>query len=614
MAKKSLFTSEQQEYILKNYKTKSKEEMMKILPPNSWKAAVNFASRHNIPRKVDFRGELFTTKFTKAQDELLKLTYPTYKKEHLLELFPGFTWNALVRHADLIGGKRNLSFIHKNYRSPRDEAKTKQKYKQTCIEKYGTPYPNQSQAIKTKRKQTRIDNKTTRHILSTGETLYDFANRKNINYSQALSVFKKYGEKVLVEYYENYAGPKSSTLEEFFLKSMSEFPITRHNKYTDGMPRKPDFKIEINEKVLYINTDGLYHHCELKHDNKNYHYQLQRDFTQHNLRIMQFREDEILYKLQIVKSIIANYFGNTTKYNARECHISQVDSKISQNFFETNHLMGYYQAATTYGLYKGEELVCCISLRYSESTSTLEIARFGSKNFTSIRGGFSKLLSYVTKNYDPAKTISFCDLRYATGFSYEKLGFSKKSTTLGWRWTDFTKTYNRLQCRANMDDRKLTQDEQAKELDWYKIYDAGQVKYEKIHKKILEDTQYLSTEEFCDSSEIKPITPKSPSRRIQISTNDIFNFWTVVEVPAIGQFAKCRCECGTEKLVKKNHLRDNLSKSCGCKRMQLCEETSIVKYGTKRASQTEEVKQKIDNMCIKKYGVKRASQVLQKRK
>jgi len=78
-----------------------------------------------------------------------------------------------------------------------------------------------------------------------------------------------------------------------------------------------------------------------------------------------------------------------------------------------------------------------------------------------------------------SKVVSFCDLRYALGHTYTKLGFALEKTTLGWSWTDFKNTFNRLNCRANMDDRKLTQAEHAAELKWAKIYDAGQAKYVK---------------------------------------------------------------------------------------------------------------------------------------
>ena len=94
-------------------------------------------------------------------------------------------------------------------------------------------------------------------------------------------------------------------------------------------------------------------------------------------------------------------------------------------------------------------------------------------------GGFSKFISYLEKTENPEFIQNYIDLRYGFGNHMEKLKFSLEKTTLGWKWTDFDKTYNRLKCRANMDDRKLSESEMASDLGWYKIYDAGQAKWVK---------------------------------------------------------------------------------------------------------------------------------------
>jgi hypothetical protein len=130
-------------------------------------------------------------------------------------------------------------------------------------------------------------------------------------------------------------------------------------------------------------------------------------------------------------------------------------------------------------LFSNEELVACLSIRKKSKDNSIEIARFVTKNFYSVRGGFSKLLKYIERIHNPKCIVSFCDLRYSTCSSYEKLGFKLNSSSLGWRWTDFKNTHNRLACKANMDDRKLTQAQYAEELGWVKIYDAGQAKYTK---------------------------------------------------------------------------------------------------------------------------------------
>ena len=139
---------------------------------------------------------------------------------------------------------------------------------------------------------------------------------------------------------------------------------------------------------------------------------------------------------------------------------------------EQNHLMGSYSFAYHYGLMYHDELISLMSIK--QVNNVLEISRFGSRLNTNVRGGFSKLLLHVIKEYKPRHVISFCDLRYATGKSYEALGFKKIGATQGWQWTDRISRFNRLQCRAG---GGKTERENAAEKGWVKIYDAGQAKY-----------------------------------------------------------------------------------------------------------------------------------------
>jgi hypothetical protein len=272
-----------------------------------------------------------------------------------------------------------------------------------------------------------------------------------------------------------------TTLEEAFITLMSShFPdIEKYDRppIEFSTKRRPDFRLEANGKILYVNLDGLaYHSMEgLRVDLKrNYHLALRDLFNDNQVNIFQFREDEIRYKSEIVKSIVLNYFGFSTKIYARKCKIAILTTLQAQVFYQENHLMGYIPAKS-YGLFYEDQLIAAISTKFKQST--LEISRFCTKKNYSIVGGFSKLLNYVIKLYTPQKVTSFLDLRYSLGQSYRKLGFIQEKISLGWRWTDFHETFNRLKCTANMDSRGLTEAEHAKELGWYKIYDAGQAKF-----------------------------------------------------------------------------------------------------------------------------------------
>lgn len=114
---------------------------------------------------------------------------------------------------------------------------------------------------------------------------------------------------------------------------------------------------------------------------------------------------------------------------------------------------------------------------YKKHKQGLDISRFSCELNTIVIGGLSRLLSFLKKKENPKFIQSFVDLRYGSGDSLLNLGFKLESTTLGWKWTDFYQTYNRLQCFGNMDERMLSEREYAKEKGWVKIYDAGQAKF-----------------------------------------------------------------------------------------------------------------------------------------
>ena len=62
------------------------------------------------------------------------------------------------------------------------------------------------------------------------------------------------------------------------------------------------------------------------------------------MRILQFREDEIKFKPEIVKSVVLGNMGVGKKIAARKCKVKDVDSKTAETFLVRNHLMGYKRA------------------------------------------------------------------------------------------------------------------------------------------------------------------------------------------------------------------------------------------------------------------------------
>jgi hypothetical protein len=247
--------------------------------------------------------------------------------------------------------------------------------------------------------------------------------------------------------------------------------LTRFDRYPCKYAGfRPDFKI--NDRV-FVNVDGLYWHCNKIVDD-DYHFNLRIKAHNIGLSILQFRADEVIYKNPIVESMIAVKAGLANKLAARKLKIKEIDVATARPFLNQNHLMGFCGATHHIALMLGEEIKSLLSIQMLNDS--VKIVRFCGALNTVVVGGYSKLLKYCIKQFKPKQIFTFVDLRYGSVDSLVKLGFNHVGTTLGWKWTDYDKTYNRLQCRANMDDRKLTEKEQAQELKWTRIYDAGQAK------------------------------------------------------------------------------------------------------------------------------------------
>ena len=238
-----------------------------------------------------------------------------------------------------------------------------------------------------------------------------------------------------------------------------------------------ELDIFIPSKKFAIEFNGLYWHSDL-YKESDYHIVKRQKCKEKEITLIQINEDEWSFKKDIVKSILLSKLDkNNVSYFARKLELKTVTTSDASSFLEENHLMGKFKAAKNIGLYNKEELVCLMS--YKKYKDGIDISRFCNKINTITIGGLSKLLKYIEKNENPRFIQSFVDLRYGTGDSLLKLGFKLEGITPGWKWTDTESSYNRLYCRANMDERKLTEKQHAEELGLVKIYDAGQAKFVK---------------------------------------------------------------------------------------------------------------------------------------
>ena len=202
------------------------------------------------------------------------------------------------------------------------------------------------------------------------------------------------------------------------------------------------------------------------------------------VQLLQFYDYEVREKADIVESMVSVKEGFVAKrYYARKLTMKIVDGKSGKAFCDKNHLKGG-RIANWIALCDGEEIIGIMGWSVKrrgrglmKDESVVKIERFCTQQHVTIAGGYSKLLKEVMrvgKERGGHIVENFVDCRYGTGDHLANYGFTLRAETIGWHWSDGKKLHNRLACKANMDERRLTEKQQAAEWGWERVYDSKQ--------------------------------------------------------------------------------------------------------------------------------------------
>lgn len=238
-------------------------------------------------------------------------------------------------------------------------------------------------------------------------------------------------------------GIGSSKYEEIISKFLKEkFPnlkvIARDRKVlAECGPSGGNLELDfyIPDYNLAIEVHGNYWHSEAKmeyHKARTHIFEKYRLCKERGIQLLQFYEDEMIFKEEIVKNIISHKLGLTgDRTYARKLKVIEINKTIAKEFLDDNHLQGSCGSKIVYGLVdKKEEFLYAVmafsnlvSNRGSKAESTKwELVRFASHG--SIVGGASKLLShFINKHPECELLVSYSDNRISDGGLYDTLGF-----------------------------------------------------------------------------------------------------------------------------------------------------------------------------------------------
>jgi transposase len=187
---------------------------------------------------------------------------------------------------------------------------------------------------------------------------------------------------------------------------------------------KGELDIFIPSKNIAYEFNGLYYHSEIW-KGKLDHYNKTKACLDKGIMLYHIWEDDWRYKQDIVKSMISNKLGKSSrKIFARNCVVNSVEYNDARKFLDENHIQGFSKAKYYNGLFFKNELVALMSFSKSRFNKKVdwELVRYSVKMNCNIVGGFSKLLSNFRKEHK-GFIVSYADISYSNGNVYVKNGF-----------------------------------------------------------------------------------------------------------------------------------------------------------------------------------------------
>lgn len=314
------------------------------------------------------------------------------------------------------------------------------------------------------------------------DNVNEFANSLGISRSYAASILKQNNLKY---------DPSYRSKEEVFI--FEECLRLSPNDHWEHSCRSliPPYELDIvnHTKKIAIEYCGLYWHSEVSgKKNSRYHkskYDMCKSAGYELLTI--FSSDD---KTK-VHGLLRKKVSMKDKVFARNCTVKDIDVKTSKEFLEKYHLSGFVGAKHHIGCFYNDDLVMVMTFgksRYS-SKHEFECIRMASCDKYVIVGGASKMFKYFVKTVNPESVQTFADLRFGSGATYEKCGFSKIKDSPPNYWYFHKSDTNKIWSRVKFQKHKLkhilqsyddaqTEFANMQSNGWDRIWDCGNAVYE----------------------------------------------------------------------------------------------------------------------------------------
>ena len=242
---------------------------------------------------------------------------------------------------------------------------------------------------------------------------------------------------------------------------------------------------------LAIECDGVYWHSEIAGGkDKKYHIEKTNKCNAKGIQLIHIWDWEWRCKSPIIKSILLNKIGKSSRIYARNCTVKEITSNDKSAFLSNNHIQGDDISSVRIGLYYDDDLVSVMTFvksRYDKKYQ-YELSRFCNKLNVNIIGGASKMFTYFVNTYNATSIVTYSDKRLFNGKVYESIGMSfVENTVPGYHYFHKNKCVpiNRINFQKHklksilpLFNENMTEWENMQINGYDRIWDCGHFKYE----------------------------------------------------------------------------------------------------------------------------------------
>jgi hypothetical protein len=209
------------------------------------------------------------------------------------------------------------------------------------------------------------------------------------------------------------------------------------------------------------------------------------------LQLIIIREDKWITKRNVICWRILAHLGKFVRIHGRLCEAKHITKTQANEFLLQNHLYDSPQAKHKYGLFYKNQLVAVATfsggrpiVRGEKIYRSYELIRFANYQNYVVYGGIGKLISHFIAEQNPDDIMSYADVDWSLGKSYEKLGFNFIEYTEPQKFYLDVKTCHRYypkklphELLIEFSRQPLPLDDFLSEHDIFTIYNAGNKKY-----------------------------------------------------------------------------------------------------------------------------------------